>query len=219
MYRFWPQFVGSVEICPVQLPGRESRFREPHYGTIEHLADQLVAGLTGYLDRPFAFFGHCGSALTAYEVSVRLREHGLPTATNMFVSSQVAPHQGPYGRFLQLDNEGLRAEMRKLAAEMGGEFVEDLIDLYLGILRADIEANKRYRRDALHLDHPITAIGWDQDAEVAHSLMTGWADCGNTRFVLLEGPHYKFLQAPPALLDVIHIGLLGSPRPTGTESI
>ncbi len=213
MYRLWPRFVGSVEVCPVQLPGRESRFREPHYGTVEQLSDQLVEGLRGYLDRPFAFFGHCGSALPAYEASQRLRERGLPTPANMFVSSQVAPHQGPYGRFLELDDEGLKAEMRKLTVEMGGELVEDLIDLYLDIMRADIEANKRYRRDAVRLDQPITAIGWDQDDEVAHELMTGWADCGDTTFVVLPGPHYTFLQAPPALLDVIHLGLVGAPRP------
>jgi len=217
MYRFWPRFAGAVEICPVQLPGRESRFSEPHYGTIERLADQLVDGLARYLDRPFAFFGHCGSALTAYEASVRLGERGLPAAANVFVSSQVAPHQGPYGRFLELDDDGLRAEIRKLTAETGGELVEDLIDLYLEILRADIEANKRYRRDAVRLGHPVTAIGWDQDAEVAYSLMTGWADCGDTRFVLLQGPHYTFLQAPPALLDVVEAGLLGAPRTAGAE--
>jgi surfactin synthase thioesterase subunit len=207
MYRRWPGFIGTVEVVPVQLPGRESRFREPHYGTVEQLAGQLMDALAGYFDRPFAFFGHCGSALPAYEVSVRLHERGGPMPANVFVSSQVAPHQGPYGRFLELPDEELMVEMHKLAAAMGGELLDDLADVYLEILRADIEANKRYRRDAVWLPHPITAIGWDQDTEVEHHLMAGWADCGPTRFAVLPGPHHSFLHAPPRLLSLIEDGL------------
>jgi hypothetical protein len=28
MYRRWPRFLGDIEVCPVQFPGRENRFRE-----------------------------------------------------------------------------------------------------------------------------------------------------------------------------------------------
>lgn len=66
MFNAWPARFGAddgIEVCAVQLPGRENRMREPHYGTYEELAGHLVEALTPYLDRPFAFFGHCAGSL------------------------------------------------------------------------------------------------------------------------------------------------------------
>src|SRR6266545_2952434 len=98
MYRNWPRFLGDIEICRVQPPGRENRTREAAYETYEQLADDLAEVLLPYLDRPFAFFGHCGSALPGYETTVRLLQRGYPMPLRLFVSSQAAPHQGPTGR-------------------------------------------------------------------------------------------------------------------------
>jgi surfactin synthase thioesterase subunit len=100
LYTRWPSRIGPAEVCPVQPPGRENRLTEPHYRTFPNLADQFVSELERYLDRPFAFFGHCSSALAGFAVADRLVEVGLPAPSRLFVSSQVAPHEPPYGRFL-----------------------------------------------------------------------------------------------------------------------
>ena len=60
MYHRWPRFLGDVEVCPVQLPGRENRLREPSAETYQELAERLIPALRPQLDRPFALFGHCG---------------------------------------------------------------------------------------------------------------------------------------------------------------
>jgi surfactin synthase thioesterase subunit len=204
MYRRWPRFLGDVEVCAVQLPGRENRLREEPYGSYESMADDLAEALLPYLDRPFAFFGHCGSALPGYETSVRLAERGYPVPARLFVSSQVPPHQGPAGRFLEMSDDELRVEMVELITELGGKPLPDLVELSVTILRADVEANKRYRpQTAIRLPLPITALGWRHDVEVDYRLMSGWADCGPTTFHLLDGPHYRFMDAPPELLAVL----------------
>lgn len=207
LYRGWPRFVGEVEICPVQPPGRESRFAEPHFGTFAEFANQMAAALRPYLDVPFGFFGHCGSALPGYETSVRLAEQGGPLPRALFVSSQVAPQDGPYGRLLSLPDDELREEVRGLMRALGGEPIEDLLDLYLDVLRADLAANRAYRRAAVRLPIRITAIGWDRDHEVAPDLMGGWSACGDAGFVVLPGPHYQFIDPPAALLECIEAGL------------
>jgi surfactin synthase thioesterase subunit len=202
MYRKWPRFVGDIEICPVQPPGRENRLREPPYETYEALADDLAEVLLPYLDRPFGLFGHCGSALPCYETAVRLAERGYPQPARLFVSSQVAPHDGPHGRFLEMTDAELAEEVHTLIVELGGTPRPDLVELSLDILRADVEANKRYHPGApVRLSCPITALGWDADAEVDYRLMKSWASCGETGFRVLEGPHYRFMEAPEELLD------------------
>ncbi|MGW0936760.1 thioesterase II family protein [Streptomyces sp. NPDC002666] len=204
MYRKWPRFLGDVEIVPVQPPGRENRFREEPYKTYEALADDLVEVLLPYLDRPFGLFGHCGSALPGYETAVRLQERGYPAPARLFVSSQIAPHDGPHGRFLEMTDAELADEVHTLIVELGGKPRPDLVELSLEILRADVETNKRYHPAApVRLPCPITALGWDQDAEVDHRLMGSWTDCGETTFRVLEGPHYRFMEAPTELMDTL----------------
>lgn len=204
MYHGWPRFIGQIEVCPVQLPGRENRIREPLPPTYQELASDLAAALLPYLDRPFAFFGHCGSALPGYETSVQLQQRGGPSPARLFVSSQVAPHQGPYGRFLQMSDAELTEEMKTLIHQMGGSPMPALLELSVRVMRADVEANKRYRLDQpVPLHCPITAIGWTSDSEVDPSLMTGWSEYGETVFRVFEGQHYRFLQAPHELCEAI----------------
>lgn len=207
MYRGWPRYIGHIEVCPVQLPGRDSRFAEPHFGTYQQLAAQLIEGLGPYLDRPFALFGHCGSALPAYEMSAQLTQRGGPLPGHLVVSSQVAPHDGPYGRLLGLTDAELAAEVRALMTELRAIVTDDLVEVYVEVLRADIEANKRYQRSPVWLAHPITAIGWDADTEVAPDLMRSWRDCGDARLTVLRGRHYQFLKPTGELLAVLQASL------------
>src|SRR5262245_27618913 len=93
VYRAWPeQLPPDVELCAVQMPGREGRYAEPLLTDVHALTPPLCAGIAPYLDRPFAFFGHSLGALVAYETTVRLaREQGLSPAM-LFVSGHRAPH-------------------------------------------------------------------------------------------------------------------------------
>jgi surfactin synthase thioesterase subunit len=208
MYRLWPQYIGDIEVCAIQLPGRENRLRETPHATYQLMADDLADALAPYLDVPYGLFGHCGSALGAYSTAVRLVERGLPQPARLFVSSQLAPHDGPAGRFLCMTDAELLEELGRLVVKLGGKPVPSLLELSLGVLRADIEANKLYRLDEpTYLPCPITAVGWTRDVEVLHTLMTGWPRCGSTEFELLDGDHYTFVEAPPPLLATLAAGL------------
>jgi surfactin synthase thioesterase subunit len=215
LYRAWPALNGDIEFCPVQLPGRENRFSEPSFTTYDELAPSLLHGLAEYLDRPFAFFGHCGSALIGFEATRQLIEMHGPRPVRLFVSSQVAPHEGPFGRFLQMNDAELRDEVRLLMRRLRGaqEPEEDLVELCLGVLRQDVAANKRYfRAVSTHLGVPITAIGWQSDNEIRADQMRGWAEWSETEFRILPGEHHRFLEAPPELLGALVEDMRGAIR-------
>ncbi len=204
MYRQWPRERDGVEFLPVELPGHETRFAEPNFTSYAELAELMVAGLEPHLDRPFGFFGHCGSALAAYETSVAVVRAGLPAPAGLFVSSEVAPQDGPAGRFLAMDDAQLGAELEKLIRELGGTPSAELVELYLEVLRADVETNKRYVvPDPVRLPCPIAAIGWTGDQEIPFATMGGWSACGETTPVLLDGGHHRFIEAPTELLDLM----------------
>jgi surfactin synthase thioesterase subunit len=209
MYRQWPHRHAGVEYLPVELPGHETRFAEPNVTSYAELAGLMAEGLAPFLDgTPFGFFGHCGSALAAYEVSAELVRSGGPVPARLFVSSEVAPQDGPAGRFLSMDDAELGAELATLIGELGGTPSPELIELYLEVLRADIETNKRYVvPEPLRLPCPITAIGWTEDDEIPYATMGGWSACGETTSVLLTGRHHRFIEAPPELLALVAAGL------------
>ncbi|MCG5212972.1 thioesterase domain-containing protein [Streptosporangium soli] len=204
MYNKWPDHVGDVEICRVQPPGRENRIREPHYGTYEELAEQVAEALLPHFDRPFAFFGHCGGALPGFATALHLARTGLPTPDTLFISSQVAPHDGPFGRFLQLSNSELALELAALTRSMGGTPNPDMIQMSLRVLRADITANQLYHlAEPVPLPCDVRVIGWSEDKEIRPEQMGGWrayAADGRYAEVNLEGGHHAFLNAPPELL-------------------
>jgi surfactin synthase thioesterase subunit len=212
MYRQWPRWHGGVEFLPLELPGHETRFSEPNFESYQELAVMMAAGLREYLDVPFGFFGHCGSALAAYEVSAELTRSGMPAPTGLFVSSEVAPQDGPAGRFLSMSDAELGAELEQLIREQGGTPTIELIDFCLEVLLADVETNKRYIVPVPYrLSCPITAIGWTGDDEIPYSTMGGWSSCGDAAFVQLPGSHHRFIKAPQELIDLMSCNLGGRP--------
>jgi surfactin synthase thioesterase subunit len=208
MYRKWPKQVDGVEFLPVELPGHETRFAEPNFSSYQELAKMMVSALEPFLNTPYAFFGHCGSALAAYEASAEAIRTGLRPPSRVYVSSEVAPQDGPAGRFLDMDDAELAAELESLIREVGGHPSPELIDLYLEVLRADVDTNKRYvMPDPFRLSCPVTAIGWTEDVEIRFDQMGGWTSCGDTTFELLPGRHHRFIEAPPELISLMCAGL------------
>ena len=200
----WPAEVDGIEFLPVELPGRLTRFGDRMPETFQELTAAMVAALRPYLDVPFAFFGHCWSGYAAYEASVQL--DGLPA--RLFVSSQVAPQDGPVGRMLEMTDAQQTTELEAAIREQGNTPHPELVAVYLKVLRDDIEVSRRYVvPNPARLTCPITAIGWTEDTEVTPDQMAGWVACGKTTFEVLPGRHHQFLDAPPELLSLIAAGV------------
>lgn len=207
IYHRWPRKTLSTEFCLVQPPMRERRIREPHYGTYQELARQVVDNLLPFFDRPFGFFGHCGGALPGFATALELHRRGLPAPSCLFISSQVAPHDGPFGRYLHLNDDELREELNGFVRRLGGEPHSELIEVGLATLKLDLEANRRYTFGApIRLSGLLQTIWWTEDVEILEGQMTGWpsyAEQGNFRAAVLPGDHHEFLNAPQALIDVL----------------
>lgn len=209
MFSQWPRSVAGVEVCPLQLPARENRIRVPHYGTYEAMAQLLVPALQPYLDRPFAFFGHCAGALPAFETVRLLMKSGAPLPRQLVVSAQVAPHDCPHDRFLECDDAQLSDELAQLVLARGGQPHPLLIELTLDVLRKDLAANRVYRLERpVTVPVGITVVHWRDDPEVTAAQLRGWRHYSdNVRFTVLDGGHYEFLSGSPPLIEELTKGV------------
>jgi medium-chain acyl-[acyl-carrier-protein] hydrolase len=82
VFSSWRSLLGpkGVDVCCVQLPGRETRFREMPIKSMDELVFQTCQGIEPYLCLPFSFFGHSMGALVCFEVARELarRRRTLP---------------------------------------------------------------------------------------------------------------------------------------------
>src|SRR5689334_24570553 len=64
----------DIEICPVQLPGRENRLHEKPFVQMEPLMATLAEVLYPHMTMPFAFFGHSMGAIISFSLTRYLRQ-------------------------------------------------------------------------------------------------------------------------------------------------
>lgn len=210
IYRRWPaELPRSVELCPVQIPGRGSRTRERPFTRLAPLVEAAAEALLPYLDKPFAFFGHSMGGMMSYELAQALRrKHGL-RPLHLFVSGRRAPHlRGESGpKTYDLPEQEFLAEVRRLNGTPK-EALEhpELMELIGPLLRADFEVCQTYSYDpAPPLDCPITAFGGLQDFEVTREHLEGWREHTTSAFMLrmLPGDHFFLNSSQPLLLRVL----------------
>jgi medium-chain acyl-[acyl-carrier-protein] hydrolase len=195
-YRGWAAALPpDLEVCPVQLPGRESRLREPSFDRSGPLIEALADALAAHLDMPFVFFGHSMGALLSFELARELRRRKGPLPLHLFVSGRRAPqvpareepiHDLPEPEFL--------AELRQLNGTPEEVLQHtELMRLLIPVLRADFAVNETY---VFHpgepLDLGISAFGGLGDEEVTREDLVGWSEHarGIFRLRMLPGDHF-----------------------------
>lgn len=205
MFRTWGKALPpAIEVCPVQLPGREERLAEPPYTNLWALAEQLAVQLRPYTEKPFALFGHSVGALLAFELTRSLRRQHSPMPRVLFLSARGAPHL-PLRRkpLYRLSDAAFLQEVRAIGGTPAAVFESQaVLDLVLPALRADCTALDTYRfvPDA-RLDCPLVLYAGRQDTEVPLQDVEAWKEytTGTTILQLFPGDHF-FLRADRALL-------------------
>jgi medium-chain acyl-[acyl-carrier-protein] hydrolase len=206
-FRRWAERVPhGVELCGVQLPAREGRFKEPAYTRLTDLVRDLAEVFGSATGVPFAFFGHSMGALVAFALARELRRTHFRGPELLMVSSCRAPqrpdpdppiHALPEPEFLQ--------ELRELNGTPEAIFRDaELLQLLIPILRADFEVCETFEyQHERPLDCPIAAFGGVGDPDVSREDLEAWSEQTSASFSLrmFQGDHFYFADQPAALLE------------------
>jgi surfactin synthase thioesterase subunit len=182
-------------ICPVRLPGRESRLAEAPFETMRALVAALADIIQPFLPQPFAFFGHSMGAAVAFELARELRRRGGPQPAALIASAARAPqfrrnHVPPPPP----TEDQLLAELRRLEG-IPADVLDDpgLMRAILPALAADaaLYRNYVYAEDA-PLACPIRAYGGCDDPNVHREHLEAWAAQTTASFAirLFPGGHF-----------------------------
>jgi medium-chain acyl-[acyl-carrier-protein] hydrolase len=172
-YRLAAHLPDTVEVCTVQLPGRENRFAEPALTSLDDAVAALAPLIADYTDLPYAFFGHSMGSLIAFETARQLRTRGIRLPDRLFLSGMRAPglpDRDP--RHTLLDDKLLAT------AEFDGVDAE-VRELLLPVLRADLTLCETYTpRAEAPLPCPLTVLAGSDDDSVDEAELAGW--CAHT---------------------------------------
>jgi medium-chain acyl-[acyl-carrier-protein] hydrolase len=209
IYREWARaFPSSVEICPVELPGRGGRLKQEPYIRISPLVEAAASGLLPYFDTPFAFFGHSMGAVVAFELARRLRRTAGYRPFHLFVSGRRAPNlPASSPPTYNLPEPEFLEQLRSLNGTPK-EVLDhpELMSLLLPTLRADFELVQTYEyRIEPPLDIPMTAMGGVKDPEVDQEQLREWRrqTSANCALRLFPGDHFYLNTAQSMLIDEV----------------
>ncbi|HYO51499.1 thioesterase II family protein [Archangium sp.] len=202
IFRLWTtQLPASIEVCPIELPGRATRRAEAPITRFPELLDKMAGMVRPFLKQlPFAFFGHSFGGITAFELTRWMRRNAGPMPVHLFLSACPALHirQQPAPRISHLsDTEFLEQIATRFGAPREVLASDDVRDTVLPALRADLLVGESYQyAPEPPLDVPISSFGAWEDPEVSQEEAEAWRQQTTVGFRLrmLPGNHF-FLAA------------------------
>lgn len=209
LFRAWSeQLSPDIEVCPIQLPGREHRIAEAPHTRLLELIENLIDVLTPYLDQPYAFFGHSMGALISFELARALSRRAQGTLLRLFASAHRAPqfplqhlpiYTLPDARFIQ---------MLQRYSGMTESILQnrELMQLLLPLLRADFELCETYQYvSGPRLSCSISSFGGIYDPEITREHLEGWKEqtTGAYRLHFFAGDHFYIHQHTERLLEIL----------------
>jgi medium-chain acyl-[acyl-carrier-protein] hydrolase len=229
-YRGWAALLPpSVELCAIQPPGREWRFRDEPIRRLPALVDAIAHAIAPLLDRPVALFGHSMGAVVAFELARRLRSTRGVEPSHLVVSGRRAPDvPGSNLQLHRLGDEQFLDEMRRRYGGIRDEVAREpeLMALVLPMLRADIEALETHEHvPGTPLGCALHAFGGADDRLVRPEALAAWRaqTTGAFSWRTFQGGHFYLQTETRTLVSDIVRALdadAGTSRPaSGLEAV
>lgn len=209
IYRAWSKSLPeSIDVCPVQLPGRGGRIGEPPFTRVQPLVEALAEALLSCFEKPFALFGHSMGAIISFELARLLQRKHQLRPTRLFVSARRPPQIIDKERHTyDLPEPEFIEELKRLNGTPR-EALEhpELMMMMMPLLRADFELCQTYEyTPGPPLDCPISAYGGLQDPDVRREHLEAWSEHTTSSYSLRMFPsdHFFLHSSAPLLMRVL----------------
>jgi medium-chain acyl-[acyl-carrier-protein] hydrolase len=209
VFRTWADdFPKTIELCPIEIPGRGGQIKSPLYTEIQPLVTEIATNIIPYLDKPYAFFGYSMGSLISFELIRLLRSQFDLQPLHLFVAARSAPQLPPERPPIsQLPDTDFLAEISRLNGTPAAVLENpELMQIFLPIIRADFIVLESYiYSHQPPLNCPITAFGGLQDSTVSYIALSAWEKQTLAPFSLqmIDGGHFFINTAKSTLVNSV----------------
>ncbi|MGM0562113.1 MAG: thioesterase II family protein [Pseudomonadota bacterium] len=209
VYRPWRhKLPADIEVVPVCPPGREHRFGEAAYDTIDELVADLADVIRPMTTRPYTFFGYSMGGMIAHHLACRLMADGGRSPEHLFIAALRSPNiTTPRRQLHLLPSDEFWAEVAAYGATPAEILENDQYRaLFEPFLRADFKlAQTAHSADLPPLDCPITAFGGASDTNPAPAELDDWeqATTGPFEKHIYPGGHFFMKQHEESILALM----------------
>ncbi len=220
----WPANLPDwIEACPIQLPGREQRLREPPFTDLSGLVEVLARVIERHVEKPFAIFGHSMGGVVAFELARALQRRQVRSPARLFASAHRAPQRPRRENSLRsLPDAELVAELTSRYDAIPPEIAREpaFLRLLLPLWRADFSLIETYAyEDGPRLDCPLSVFAGDCDLFTLDDDLELWRaqTAAAFRLRVFAGGHFFIESARSELLGEVSDDLASS-RPSEARS-
>lgn len=145
-YLKWKKYLDpSINLCLIELPGRNGNLDEPLCNTIEQMAERVLCQIKAS-NEEYCLFGHSMGAYVLLEVYSKLIVEKSPLPKHIIISGMKPPHLYQNKGYHLLDKASFKTKM----CEMGGiplALIEDegFSEMLFDLLRNDVKAVEKYK--------------------------------------------------------------------------
>ncbi len=214
IYSQWQKYLDpKIELRPIELAGRGSRFLDPLHSSIEDIVSDVYELIKEEIQQSsYAFYGHSMGSLIAYELCQKIKQFEQPAPDHVFFSGHRAPNlpRREENLYHLTDDDFING-----IVELGGTSREvfmqkELRELFLPVLRADFEAVELYQfKGKEKLSHDISVLSGSDD-DLLLSEILGWRDHteAESYFYELEGDHFFINRKSDSICRIINNSLI-----------
>lgn len=93
IYARWRNYLNSsIELCPIELPGRSKRAKDPYYKSMKEAVEDIASFVKNETrNSDYAIFGHSMGSIITYELICKLYQMGLKLPIHVFFSGRYPP--------------------------------------------------------------------------------------------------------------------------------
>lgn len=200
-----------IELIPIELSGKGSRFQEPLYNTVEEAADDIYIKIKEQISNgPYVLFGHSLGALLSYVLAIRIREENMNMPKHIFFSGMGSPfmERKNKNKHARLNDKDFIKSVIKLGGTPPGFFDEpDLCKMFLPLLRNDFRLAMTDFADQKPVPFNCNiSVLLGKNENISNKAARAWQDCTNKLFRLhyFKGGHFFINEDLEEMIKIIN---------------
>lgn len=212
----WKTLIDTrIELVPIELAGKGSRFQEPLYNTIDDAVEDIYVKIKQQISNgPYVIFGHSLGALLAYALTVRIREENMKMPEHLFFSGMGSPFikRKKKNKYTLLSDSDFINEIIKLGGTPVGFFDEPfLCKMFLPLLRNDfrLAMTDFVDQEPIPFNCNISVL-LGKDENISNKAALAWQDCTTKSFKLyyFKGGHFFINEDLEKVINVLNNDIL-----------